>query len=123
MTVFKFPTPPYCPVYDVKGDKWVPKLLFWECVSYPSEPKLPFYELLATYGPLSTLEFDVGDKITADQVFDLPMYSAVIPENAIANYTYVRISGGVMNWFTICGTPNDLKFLEQDSFIIKHLGE
>ena len=55
MTVFKFPTPPDCPVYDVQGDKWVPKLLFWECVSYPSEPKLPFYELLATYGPLSTL--------------------------------------------------------------------
>lgn len=48
MTVFKFPTPPDCPVYDVQGDKWVPKLLFWECVSYPSEPKLPFYELLAT---------------------------------------------------------------------------
>lgn len=72
---------------------------------------------------LSTLEFDVGDKITADQVFDLPMYSAVVPENAIANRPYVRISGGVMNWFTICGTPNDLKFLEQDSFIIKHLGE
>ena len=56
MTVFKFPTPPDCPVYDVQGDKWVPKLLFWECVSYPSEPKLPFYEILATYGPLSTLE-------------------------------------------------------------------
>ena len=74
MTVFKSPTPPDCPVYDVQGDKWAPKLLFWECVSYPSEPKLPFYELLATYGPLSTLEFDVGDKITADQVFDLPMY-------------------------------------------------
>ena len=130
MTTYQLPPEPEGPVWDNAGSKWV------RCSKWVRVKENLWYggfhvywgwgDVVHYYGPLTTPPptppIKVGDKITAEQVWDLPKGTVIWPERAMNTEPWLRWGDTWKSISEVAGDAGELQCACGDSFTVLRLG-
>ena len=130
MTTYQLPPEPDGPLWDERDVKFYkdPPVGFSDMEKWTCGPEADNYswrELVFVFGPLTDVRPPkVGDKITAEQAFELPKESVIWPDLTPSRGAWTKRNEGELDSSTaLAKDAGELKCMCGDEFTILRIGE